>query len=173
MQLNEIKDNKGARKGRMRVGRGLGSGKGKTGGRGYKGQTSRSGVAIKGFEGGQMPIHRRLPKRGFKNHTRVDYDVITFRDLEVLVANGTLKAGDTVTTASLKAAGVVPKGSDGVKLLNKGELKTKLNIDVERASKGASDIIAKLGGTVKTAPILPKREKVQKDPKTGKAIKKA
>jgi len=171
MQLNEIKDNKGARKGRMRVGRGLGSGKGKTAGRGYKGQTSRSGVAIKGFEGGQMPIHRRLPKRGFNNHTRVQYDVITLRDLQVLVDNGTFKAGDTVTTAALKEHGIVPKGSEGVKLLLKGELKAKLNIDVERASKNAAAAIEKLGGSVKVAPVLPKREKVKKDPKTGKAIK--
>jgi len=171
MQLNEIKDNKGARKGRMRVGRGLGSGKGKTAGRGYKGQTSRSGVAIKGFEGGQMPIHRRLPKRGFNNHTRVEYDVITLRDLQVLVDNGTFKAGDTVTTAALKEKGIVPKASEGVKLLLKGELKAKLNIDVERASKNASAAIEKLGGSVKVAPVLPKREKVKKDPKTGKAIK--
>jgi large subunit ribosomal protein L15 len=171
MELNEIRDNKGARKARMRVGRGLGSGKGKTAGRGYKGQTSRSGVAIKGFEGGQMPIHRRLPKRGFKNHTRVEYDVITLRDLQVLVDNGTFKAGDTVTTAALKEKGIVPKGSEGVKLLSKGELKAKLSIDVERASKTASEAISKLGGSVKTAPVLPKREKVQKDPKTGKAIK--
>ena len=171
MQLNEIKDNKGARKSRMRVGRGLGSGKGKTGGRGYKGQTSRSGVAIKGFEGGQMPIHRRLPKRGFKNHTRVDYDVITLRDLQVLVDNGTFKAGDTITTAALKEKGIVPKTSEGVKLLVKGELKAKLNIDVERASKGASDAISKLGGSMKVQEVLPKREKVKKDPKTGKAIK--
>ncbi|PZP84316.1 MAG: 50S ribosomal protein L15 [Azospirillum brasilense] len=171
MQLNEIKDNKGARKGRMRVGRGLGSGKGKTAGRGYKGQTSRSGVAIKGFEGGQMPIHRRLPKRGFNNHTRVEYDVITLRDLQVLVDNGTFKAGDTVTTAALKEKGIVPKASEGVKLLLKGELKAKLNIDVERASKNATAAIEKLGGSVKVAPVLPKREKAKKDPKTGKAIK--
>lgn len=171
MQLNEIKDNKGARKGRMRVGRGLGSGKGKTAGRGYKGQTSRSGVAIKGFEGGQMPIHRRLPKRGFKNHTRVQYDSVTLRDLQVLVDNGTLKAGDTVTTALLKEKGVVPHAAQGVKLLLKGELNAKLNIDVERASKNASAAIEKLGGSVKTQPVLPKREKVKKDPKTGKAIK--
>lgn len=171
MELNEIRDNKGARKSRMRVGRGLGSGKGKTGGRGYKGQTSRSGVAIKGFEGGQMPIHRRLPKRGFKNHTRVEYDVVTLRDLQVLIDNGTFKAGDTVTTAALKEKGVVPYTSEGVKLLVKGELKAKLNIDVEKASKAAGEAIEKLGGTVKVKPVLPKREKVKKDPKTGKAIK--
>jgi len=171
MELNQISDNKGARKSRMRVGRGIGSGKGKPAGRGYKGQTSRSGVAIKGFEGGQMPIHRRLPKRGFNNHTRVEYDVITLRDLQVLVDNGTFKAGDTVTTQSLRDAGVIPRTSDGVKLLVKGVLKVKLSVDVERASKAAGDAIGKLGGTMTVKPVLPKREKVKKDPKTGKAIK--
>lgn len=171
MELNQLKDNDGARKSRMRIGRGIGSGKGKTGGRGGKGQTARSGVAIKGFEGGQMPIHRRLPKRGFNNHTRVEFDTITLRDLQVLVDNGTYKAGDTVSTASLKANGVVPQAAEGVKLLVKGELKAKLNIDFERASKGAADAITKLGGTVTVKTKAPKREKVKKDPKTGKAIK--
>lgn len=171
MQLNELQDNKGARKSRMRIGRGLGSGKGKTGGRGGKGQTARSGVAIKGFEGGQMPLHRRLPKRGFNNHTRVEFDVITLRDLQVLVDNGTFKAGDTVTTAALKEKGIVPKTSEGVKLLFKGELKAKLSLDIERASKNASAAIEKLGGKISVKTKAPKREKVKKDPKTGKAIK--
>lgn len=172
MQLNEIRDNKGARKARMRIGRGIGSGKGKTGGRGGKGQTARSGVAINGFEGGQMPLHRRLPKRGFNNHTRVEFDVLTLRDLQVLVDNGTFKAGDTITTAALKEKGVIPLTSEGVKILFKGELKAKLNLDVERASKNASDAIGKAGGSIQVKTKLPKREKVQKDPKTGKAIKK-
>src|SRR6478736_4973469 len=101
MKLNEIRDNQGARKKRMRIGRGIGSGKGKTGGRGGKGQTARSGVAIKGFEGGQMPLHRRLPKRGFNNYTQVKFDTVTLRDLQVLVDNGTFKVGDTVTTEAL------------------------------------------------------------------------
>lgn len=171
MQLNEITDNKGARKKRMRIGRGIGSGKGKTGGRGGKGQTARSGVAIKGFEGGQMPLHRRLPKRGFNNYTRVEFDPITLRDLQVLVDNGTFKAGDTVTTRALKDKGVVPQAAEGVKLLVKGELKAKLNIDVERASAGAKAAIEKLGGTVAVKVKAPKREKVKKDLKTGKAVK--
>lgn len=158
MQLNEIKDNDGARKRRMRVGRGIGSGKGKTCGRGYKGQTSRSGVAIKGFEGGQMPIHRRLPKRGFNNHTRVEFEPITFRDIEVLVANKSLKAGDTVTTQLLKDKGVIPHTAEGVKLLVKGELKTKLNFDIDRASKTAIEAVEKLGGkvTVQVKKVYPK-----------------
>ncbi|MFM9890100.1 MAG: 50S ribosomal protein L15 [Rickettsiales bacterium] len=173
MQLNELSNNPGAHKKRMRIGRGIGSGKGKTGGRGGKGQTARSGVAIKGFEGGQMPIHRRLPKRGFNNYTRVEFDVITLRDLQILVDNGTFKAGETVTTASLKANGVVPKTSEGVKLLVKGELKAKLSLDIERASAGAKAAIEKLGGSVTVKVKQAKREKVVKDPKTGKAIKKA
>lgn len=171
MQLNEIRDNQGARKKRMRIGRGIGSGKGKTGGRGGKGQTARSGVAIKGFEGGQMPLHRRLPKRGFNNYTQVKFDAVTLRDLQVLVDNGTFKAGDTVTTEALKKAGVVPSTSEGVKILTKGELKAKLSIDVERASASAKAAIEKLGGSVKVKVKAPKREKVKKDPKTGKAIK--
>lgn len=171
MELNEIRDNQGARKKRMRIGRGIGSGKGKTGGRGGKGQTARSGVAIKGFEGGQMPLHRRLPKRGFNNYTRVEFDTITLRDLQVLVDNGTFKAGDTVTTAALKEKGIVPKTAEGVKLLVKGELKAKLSVDVERASASAKAAIEKLGGTVAVKTKAPKREKVKKDPKTGKAIK--
>lgn len=148
MELNQISDNAGARKSRMRVGRGIGSGKGKTCGRGYKGQTSRSGVAIKGFEGGQMPIHRRLPKRGFNNHSRVEFDILTLRDLQILVDNGTFKAGDTVTTQALKDAKVIAKTSEGVKILSKGELKAKLSLDVERASKTVVAAIEKLGGKV-------------------------
>ena len=171
MELNQLANNPGAHKRRMRIGRGLGSGKGKTGGRGGKGQTARSGVAIKGFEGGQMPLHRRLPKRGFNNHMRVEYDVITLRDLQVLVDNGTFKAGDTVSTAALKEKGIIPKNSEGVKLLLKGELKAKLSLDIERASKNASAAIEKLGGKISVKTKLPKREKVKKDPKTGKAIK--
>jgi large subunit ribosomal protein L15 len=160
MQLNELKDNQGARKSRMRVGRGIGSGKGKTCGRGVKGQTSRSGVAINGFEGGQMPIYRRLPKRGFNNYTRLEFDTLTLRDVQVLVDNGTFKAGDTVTTEALKKAGVINNASNGVKLLVKGELKAKLSFDIERASKAAIAAVEKLGGTVavKTRPRIPKRQ---------------
>ena len=171
MELNQLSDNPGARKRRMRIGRGIGSGKGKTGGRGGKGQTARSGVAIKGFEGGQMPIHRRLPKRGFNNHTRVEFDVITLRDLQILFDNGTFKAGDVVTTQTLRDKGIVPKTSEGVKLLVKGELKAKLSLDIERASKNASAAIEKLGGKISVKEKQAKREKVKKDPKTGKAIK--
>ena len=171
MELNQLQDNPGAHKRRMRVGRGIGCTKGKTCGRGGKGQTARSGVAIKGFEGGQMPIHRRLPKRGFNNHTRVEFDVLTLRDLQVLVDNGTFKAGATITTQDLRDKGIVPKTSEGVKLLFKGELKAKLSLDIERASANAKAAIEKLGGTMTVKVKQPKREKVKKDPKTGKAIK--
>ena len=157
MELNEIRDNQGAHKRRMRVGRGIGCTKGKTCGRGGKGQTARSGVAIKGFEGGQMPIHRRLPKRGFNNYMRTEFDVITLRDLQVLVDNGTFKAGDMVTTAALKEKGVIPKTAEGVKLLTKGELKAKLSLDIERASESAKAAIEKLGGKVTVKVKAPKR----------------
>lgn len=158
MELNEIRDNEGARKKRMRVGRGIGSGKGKTCGRGYKGQTSRSGVAIKGFEGGQMPIHRRLPKRGFNNHTRLEFDVLTLRDVQVMLDNGTLDAKKPITTAILREKGIVPNTTQGVKLLVKGELKNKVTLDIERASKQAIAAVEKLGGSVsvKTKPVYAK-----------------
>lgn len=171
MELNQLANNPGAHTKRTRVGRGIGCTKGKTCGRGGKGQTARSGVAIKGFEGGQMPIHRRLPKRGFNNYTRVEFDVLTLRDLQVLVDNGSFKAGDVVSTAALKEKGVIPKTSEGVKLLLKGELKAKLSVDIERASANAKAAIEKLGGSVTVKTKAPKREKVKKDPKTGKAIK--
>ena len=150
MELNQLSDNPGARKRRMRIGRGIGSGKGKTGGRGGKGQTARSGVAIKGFEGGQMPIHRRLPKRGFNNHTRVEFDVITLRDLQILVDNGTFKAGDVVSTQALRDKGIVPKTSEGVKLLLKGELKAKLTVEAHLFSETAKKAIESTGGTATT-----------------------
>ena len=118
-----------------------------------------------------MPIHRRLPKRGFNNHMRVEFDVITLRDLQILVDNGTFKAGDVVTTQVLRDKGIVPKTSEGVKLLLKGELKAKLSLDIERASANAAAAIEKLGGKVTVKVKQAKREKVKKDPKTGKAIK--
>jgi large subunit ribosomal protein L15 len=172
MQLNELKNNPGAHKRRMRVGRGIGSGKGKTAGRGGKGQTARSGVAIKGFEGGQMPLHRRLPKRGFNNHTRTEFDVITLRDLQVLVDNGTFKAGDTVSTATLKEKGVVPKTSEGVKLLVKGELKAKLVLELDRASKGASEAVKKLGGSVAVKTKAAPKKKGKRQERRAKAVEK-
>lgn len=151
MQLNELYDNPGARKERIRVGRGIGCGKGKTCGRGFKGQKSRTGVAIKGFEGGQMPIHRRLPKRGFNNHTRVSYDVLTTGDLQRLIDSKRLDGKAAITVEALKAARVVPAGSPGVKLLLKGDLKAKLTVQLTKASAGAAEAVSKAGGSFAAA----------------------
>jgi len=149
--LNEIKDNEGAHKRRMRVGRGIGSGKGKTSGRGGKGQTARTGVRIKGFEGGQMPIHRRLPKRGFNQHKRVILSIVNVGDLQKAVDAGRLDAAKPVTVAVLVEAGIVRANPHGVKLLSKGTLKAKLALDVTRASKTAIEAVEKVGGSVKVA----------------------
>lgn len=148
MKLNEIRDNDGARKSRMRVGRGIGSGKGKTAGRGQKGQKSRSGVAIKGFEGGQMPLHMRLPKRGFNNPFGKDYAEVNIGMIQKLVEAGKLDASVAIDHAALKAAGVARGGKHGVRLLGKGELSAKLNLTVAGASKGAIEAVEKAGGSV-------------------------
>ena len=148
MKLNDIRDNAGARKGRIRVGRGIGSGKGKTGGRGQKGQKSRSGVAIKGFEGGQMPLHMRLPKRGFNNPFAKDYAEVNLGQVQKLVDAGKLDAKKLVDHEALKAAGVARGGKDGVRLLAKGELKTALKLKVAGASKAAIEAVEKAGGSV-------------------------
>ncbi len=148
MKLNEIRDNDGARKGRVRVGRGIGSGLGKTAGRGQKGQKSRSGVSIKGFEGGQMPLHMRLPKRGFNNIFAKDYAEVNLGMIQKLVDAKKLDAKGTVDHDALKAAGVARGGKDGVRLLGKGELTTKLTFKVAGASKGAIAAVEKAGGKV-------------------------
>ena len=153
MKLNEIHDNPGSAKNRMRVGRGIGSGKGKTGGRGVKGQKARSGVAIKGFEGGQMPLHRRLPKRGFWNPFSVDYNEVNVGRIQVAVDAGKLDTGAPVTLDSLIAAGVVSKPRDGVKVLGVGELTAKLVFEVSAASKGAVTAIEKAGGSIKLVAV--------------------
>lgn len=148
MKLNEIRDNPGSVKERMRVGRGIGSGKGKTGGRGVKGQKSRSGVSIKGFEGGQMPIHRRLPKRGFNNIFAKDFNEVNVGRIQEAVDAGKLDASKPVTNEALAAAGVVAKLRDGVRILGVGELKAKLSFEVSGASKSAVSAIEKAGGTI-------------------------
>ncbi|WP_025899896.1 50S ribosomal protein L15 [Sneathiella glossodoripedis] len=148
MLLNQLSDNPGSTKNRKRVGRGIGSGKGKTSGAGQKGQKSRSGVAIKGFEGGQMPIHRRLPKRGFTNVFRKEYAVANLGRVQAAIDAGKLDAKETVTIAKLQEAGVVGKVVDGVRLLAKGELKTKVSFEVSGASKGAIEAVEKAGGSV-------------------------
>ncbi|MGY5777197.1 50S ribosomal protein L15 [Rhizobium sp. LEGMi135b] len=149
MKLNEIKDNEGSTHSRKRLGRGIGSGSGKTGGRGVKGQKSRSGVAINGFEGGQMPIYRRLPKRGFNNIFAADYVVVSLARIQAAVDAGKLDAKSTVDAAALKAAGVIRRVKDGVRVLSDGELKAKLALEVAGASKSAVEKIEKAGGSVK------------------------
>ena len=149
MKLSDIADNAGSRKKRMRVGRGIGSGKGKQAGRGGKGQTARSGVRIKGFEGGQMPLHRRLPKRGFNNIFRVEFAEINLDRLQEAVDAKKIDAGSAVTVESLVKAGVLRRAKDGVRLLGRGELKAKLNIEVHGATKSAIAAVEKAGGSVK------------------------
>ena len=148
MRLNEIRDNPGATKARKRVGRGIGSGTGKTGGRGVKGQKSRSGVSLLGFEGGQMPLYRRLPKRGFKNPFSKDFSEVNLGRLQVAVDDGKIDIKKPVDEAALIAAGIASKSKDGIKLLGKGELKAKLTLDVAGASKTAIAAVEKAGGTV-------------------------
>ena len=148
MKLEEIKDNKGARKAKMRVGRGIGSGKGKTSGRGGKGQTARSGVAINSFEGGQTPLYRRLPKRGFKNIFAVEYTELTLKKLQAAIDKGIVKADAEITPCALLEAGVIKKKRDGVKLLGGSEFKAKINIVVNAATKGAIAAVEKAGGSV-------------------------
>jgi large subunit ribosomal protein L15 len=149
MKLSDIADNAGSRKKRMRVGRGIGSGKGKTSGRGGKGQTARSGVRIKGFEGGQMPMHRRLPKRGFNNVFRVEYAEINLDRLQEAIDAKAIDAGSAINAESLVKAGVLRRAKAGVRLLGRGELKAKINIEVHGASKSAIAAVEKAGGSVK------------------------
>lgn len=157
MKLNEIRDNKGARKKFKAVGRGIGSGKGKTAGRGVKGQKARTGVALKGFEGGQMPLHRRLPKRGFNNIFAAEYSVINLGRLQAAIDAGMLNAGQEITGDQLIERGLVKPARDGVRLLGKGAVTGKINITVAGASQGAIEAISKAGGKV-TMTAKPKAE---------------
>ena len=167
MKLNEIRDNKGARKGRVRVGRGIGSGLGKTAGRGQKGQKSRSGVSIWGFEGGQMPLHMRLPKRGFNNLFAKDYAEVNVGAIQKAIDAGRLQAKGTIDHDALKAAGLARGGKDGVRLLGKGELKAKLALRVAGVSAGARQAIEGAGGSVELIEVVPAAEKAAA--KKGKA----
>jgi large subunit ribosomal protein L15 len=169
MKLNDLKDNEGARKGRMRVGRGIGSGKGKTAGRGQKGQKSRSGVSIWGFEGGQMPLHMRLPKRGFNNIFAKDYAEVNIGAVQKAIDGGKLDAKGTLDHDALKSAGLARGGRDGVRLLGKGDLKAKLTVRVAGISKGAREAVEKAGGSVEI--IEPKKPAELAAAKKGSAKK--
>ncbi|MFC3096779.1 50S ribosomal protein L15 [Alteraurantiacibacter palmitatis] len=164
MKLNDIRDNPGARKSRIRVGRGIGSGKGKTSGRGQKGQKSRSGVAIKGFEGGQMPLHMRLPKRGFNNPFGKDFAEVNVGMIQKLVDAGKLDPKAVIDHAALKAAGVARGGKDGVRLLGKGEITAKLTFKVDGVSAGARAAVEKAGGSVE----LPAAQPTEHEKKTAR-----
>ena len=178
MKLNDLKDNNGSRKSRLRVGRGIGSGKGKTGGRGVKGQKSRSGVAIKGFEGGQMPIYMRLPKRGFNNVFRKSFSAVNLGRVQGAIDAKRLDGSKVVDQAALVAAGLARKNDVGVRLLAKGELKAKVTFKVAHASAAATAAVEKAGGKVEIvevkAPAEPKADaKASKKPAAKKAEKKA
>ena len=147
MKLNELRDNEGARKSSIRVGHGIGSGKGKTCGRGVKGQKSRSGVSVNGFEGGQMPVYRRLPKRGFNNHFAKTFAVINLDTIQRAIDAGKLNANE-ITKETLLASNVISKELDGVRLLARGALNVAVNITVDSASKAAVEAVEKAGGKV-------------------------
>lgn len=149
MKLNELRDREGSRTARKRVGRGIGSGTGKTGGRGVKGQSSRSGVSLNGFEGGQMPIYRRLPKRGFKNVFAKTYNEVSVGRIQTAIDAKKLDAKETVTAESLAKAGIIRRVKDGVRLLGGGEISAKVSFDIAGASKSAIEKVEKAGGSVK------------------------
>ena len=152
MKLNEIADNEGARRGRLRVGRGIGSGKGKTAGRGVKGQKSRTGVAINGFEGGQMPLHRRIPKRGFRPPHQKVWQIVNLGTLQKAIDANKLDAGKPIDGAALQAAGLFKNAADGVRLLGKGGITSKIEIKVAGASASAIAAVEKAGGKVELPP---------------------
>ena len=151
MKLNELSDNQGARHARKRLGRGIGSGRGKTSGHGHKGQKSRSGVALKGFEGGQMPLHRRLPKRGFKNIFAKKFVAVNLGRVQQAIDAGKLDSKQPIDAAALKAAGLLKNPKDGVRLLAKGDLKAKVQVSVAGASKAAVEAVEKAGGSITLA----------------------
>jgi len=164
MKLNEIRDNDGARKGRMRVGRGIGSGKGKTAGRGQKGAKARSGVSVNGFEGGQMPLHMRIPKRGFNNIFAKDYAEVNLGMIKKLIDTGKLDAGKVIDHAALQAVGLARGGKDGVRLLAKGEFTAKASFSVTGVSAGARAAVEKAGGSVE----LPEAKPSEHEKKTAR-----
>ncbi len=172
MKLNSLKDNAGARKNRTRVGRGIGSGKGKTAGRGHKGQKARSGAAIKGFEGGQMPIHMRLPKRGFNSRSTIAYEIVNLGMVQKAIDDGKLDAKKPVNEESLRAAGLVNKTRSGIRLLAKGEWKAKASFEVTGASKSALEAVEKAGGKVTLISTAAEKSEAPEKAKTKKKAKK-
>jgi large subunit ribosomal protein L15 len=168
MQLNDLRDNPGATKARKRVGRGIGSGSGKTAGRGVKGQKSRSGVAIKGFEGGQMPIHMRLPKRGFNNPARLKFAELNLGRLQTAIDEGKLDAGGVINAEALVKSGVLRRARDGVRLLGNGELKAKVQLEVAGATAGALKAVEAAGGSVKILRVVKDTDPTERRAKKGK-----
>ena len=168
MKLNQISDNQGARKNKARVGRGSSSGLGKTSGRGGKGQTARAGSSINGFEGGQMPLYMRIPKRGFHNHFANDFSEINLGRIQWAIDQGKLKADGTITGQALAEAGLVRRSRDGVRLLGKGELKSKVSLEVAGASASAIEAVKKAGGSVATT--FKKTVHMNKKGKPGKRV---
>lgn len=164
MKLNDLRDNAGARKGRMRVGRGIGSGKGKTAGRGQKGAKARSGVSINGFEGGQMPLHMRIPKRGFNNPFGKDYAEVNLGMIQKFIDAGKLDVKSVIDHAALQAVGLARGGKDGVRLLAKGELTAKVSFKVDGVSKGARAAVEAAGGSVE----LPEAKPSEHEKKTAR-----
>ena len=148
MKLNQIKDNVGSTKNRKRIGRGIGSGTGKTSGKGHKGQKARSGVSIKGFEGGQMPIHRRLPKRGFTNINRINFTELNLGKIQKLIDSNKIDPKKTINYKTLLDLGLVKSNKTRIKLLAKGEIKNKIDIEVSAFSNSAKEIIEKAGGSI-------------------------
>jgi large subunit ribosomal protein L15 len=178
MKLNELRDNQGARKGRMRVGRGIGSGNGKTAGRGQKGAKARSGVSVNGFEGGQMPLHMRIPKRGFNNIFAKDFAEVNLGLVQKAIEAGKLDAKAPIDHAALKAAGLARGGKDGVRLLGKGEFSAKASFKVDGVSAGARAAVEKAGGSVELPAAQPSehekktaRREVNKVAKAAKTAK--
>ena len=148
MELNKLNDNDGAKSSKKRLGRGVGSGLGKTSGRGHKGQKSRSGVSIKGFEGGQMPIHRRLPKRGFNKHNRKVYRILNLGDLQKVIDNGKIDIKKEINNSVILSSGVIKNLKDGIRILARGKITSKVNILVDGASKNAIEQVKKVGGNL-------------------------
>ncbi len=148
MELNKLNDNDGAKSSKKRLGRGVGSGLGKTSGKGHKGQKSRSGVSIKGFEGGQMPIHRRLPKRGFNKHNRKVYRILNLGDLQKVIDNGKIDIKKEINSSVILSSGVIKNLKDGIRILARGKITSKVNILVDGASKNAIEQVKKVGGNL-------------------------